>query len=316
MAEPLLFFTGNSNPELAREIAGSLKAKLGDVTVTKFQNGETYARFNQSVRGREIFVLQSLSEPVNDHLMELLVIADAAKRSSAETINAVIPWFGYSLQDRQTQPREPITAKLVANLLRTAGIDRVLTMDLHAGQIQGFFDIPVDHMTAIPLFADYLKKKKLSNIVVVSPDAGGAKRARILGKDLNAPIAMIDKRRPKPGEAEIMNVVGDVSGKTCIIIDDIIGSGSTLAPAAKALRERGAQDIYVCATHGILCGPAVNRLREANAREIILTNTIHLPKEKRLPNIRVLSVGKLLADAIKLMHAHKSLSDKFEQPLH
>ncbi len=316
MAEPLLFFAGNSNPELAKEIAANLNAKLGDVTVTKFQNGESYARFNQSVRGKDIFLLQSLSEPVNDHLMELLVMADAAKRSSAETINAVIPWFGYSLQDRQTQPREPITAKLVANLLQTAGIDRILTMDLHAGQIQGFFDIPVDHVTALPLFTDYIKKKKLANVVVVSPDAGGAKRARLLGKDLNAPIAMIDKRRPKPGEAEIMNVVGEVKGKTCVVIDDIINSGSTLAPVAKALRERGAGDIYVCATHGILCGPAVSRLQEAKVKEIVLTNTIRLPKEKKLPNVHVISVGQLLANAMQLMHAHKSLSAQFEQPLH
>ena len=315
MAEPLLFFTGNSNPELAKEIASHLKARLGDATVTKFQNGETYARFNQSVRGKDIFILQSLCEPVNDNLMELLVLADAAKRSSAETINAVIPWYGYSLQDRQTQPREPITAKLVANLLQTAGINRILTMDLHVGQIQGFFVIPVDHVTAIPLFADYLKKQKLHNPVVVSPDAGGTKRARILAKELNAPIAMIDKRRPKPGEAEIMNVVGEVNGKTCIVVDDIVNSGSTLAPVSKALLARGATGIYICATHPILCGPAVQRLKETQAKEIVLTNTIPVSKEKRLPNVRILSVGKLLADAIQMMHAHKSLSDKFEQPL-
>jgi len=316
MSKGMKIFTGNSNPELAEKIAKAAGVKLGKVEVKKFVNGETYARFDESVREQDIFLIQSTSDPVNDNLMELLVMIDAAKRSSAKTINAVLPWYGYSLQDRQTQAREPITSKLVADLLDKAGADRVITIDFHAGQIQGFFDIPTDHLTAMHIFAEHIRKKKLTNVIIVSPDAGGVKRARAFAKILNAPLAIVDKRRPKPEEAEITNLIGDVKGKTAIVIDDIVNTGSTMAPVAHALLDKGAKEVYFCATHAILSGPAVERLKATKIKEIIFTDTIHIPVEKRIDKVKILSVSKLLGDAIKRVHEGKSLSELFETPKH
>lgn len=314
--DKLRIFSGNSNPELARQICKKLGISLGKAEVKKFTNGETYARLDETVRGKDVFIIQSTSEPVNDNLMELLLLIDAAKRSSAGTINAVIPWFGYSLQDRQTLPREPVSSKLVANLLQTVGADRIITVDLHAGQIQGFFDIPVDHLTAMHLFANYIEKKKLKDIVVISPDAGGVKRARLFAQLLKAPIGMIDKRRPRPEATEISNVVGDVEGKVAIVVDDVVNTGSTMSPVAKLLLENGAKEVYFCATHAILCGSAMERLKEAQIKEAIFTDTIPFEKEKRIAKVTVLSIADLLAEAIKVVHEHKSLSAMLAHPKH
>jgi ribose-phosphate pyrophosphokinase len=308
----LQLFTCNSNPGLAREIADHIGVPLGDAEVGKFSDGEIHVKLDESVRGSDVYVIQSTCHPVNQHLMELLVMVDALKRASARTINVVIPYYGYARQDRKTRARDPITAKLVANLIETAGADRVITMDLHANQIQGFFDIPVDHLLGVPILADYFIKKKLDNVVVVSPDHGGVIRARKLAERLEAPIAIIDKRRPEPNVAEVMNIVGDVKGKKAIIIDDIIDTAGTITLAANALLEQGAKEVYACCTHPVFSGPAIDRIRQSNIKEMVVTNTIPLPEEKRLDKIKVLSVAALIGEAIIRVHEELSVSKLFD----
>ncbi|MGI5839252.1 MAG: ribose-phosphate diphosphokinase [bacterium] len=307
----LKIFSGNANPNLAREIARHLGTKLGDVAVSRFSNGETRVNVNESVRGADVFVVQPTSTPVNDNLMELLVLIDALRRASADRITAVIPCYGYARQDRKTKPREPITAKLVANLLTSAGAGRILTVDLHAGQIQGFFDIPVDHLSGIPILAEYFARKDVPELVVVSPDLGGVTRARDFAERLQVPIAIVDKRRPEPGVAEIMSIVGKVAGKNIIIVDDIIDTAGTLTLGAQALKERGAQQIFACCTHPVLSGPAMERLAMSCIDEVVVANTIPVSNTAKSDKIIVLSIAPLLADAIKRIHADQSVSELF-----
>src|SRR5690606_33374194 len=283
-------FTGTANPELAHEIAAYLNLPMGDATVGRFRDGEINLQVRETVRGSECFVIQPTCPPVDSNLMELLVMIDALKRASAKSVAAVIPYYGYARQDRKNKPRDPICAKLVANLLVAAGADRVLTMDLHAGQIQGFFDIPVDNLKAMPILADYLKKKNLGDIVVVSPDVGGVARARELSERLHAPLAILDKRRPRANEAEVHHVIGDVKGKTAIIIDDLIDTAGTITKGARALFEAGAVRVFACATHPVFSHPAIELLSEAPIEEVIVTNTIPLDAENRPEKITVLSV--------------------------
>lgn len=306
----LKVFSGNANPELAREIVSHLGMTLGKIEVGRFSNGEIKVIIEENVRGSDAFVIQPTSTPVNDNLMELLIIIDALRRASAERITAVVPFYGYARQDRKTRGREPITAKLVANLLVTSGVDRVVTMDLHAGQIQGFFDIPVDHLTAVGILADYMAGKNLRDVVVVSPDPGGIARARDMAKRLGAPVALIDKRRPEPNVAEVMNVVGKVSGMNAILVDDIIDTGGSVVEAARALRERGATSVFVCATHPVFSGGAAERLRQGQLDEIVVTNTIPLEPELN-SMVKVLSVADLLAQAIVRIHEERSVSELF-----
>ncbi len=296
---------GNSNLQLANEIAKYLGTGLTPVEKKKFANGENYVKINESVRGHDVFIIQSICEPVNDNLMELLLMIDAAKRASAKSISVVIPHYGYARQDRKAEPREPISAKLVANMIEQAGADRVLTVDIHSRQQQGFFDIPLDDLWAAPVFQDYFESKNLSNLVIVSPDSGGVARARHLGKLLDAPIAVIDKRRSKHNESEVMHVLGDVEGKDAIIMDDMIDTGGTISTAAKAISEKGADKVYICATHGILSGPAVERLRNCPAEEVVLTNTIPINTNGK---IKVASVAPLLGEAIHNIYNRESVS--------
>lgn len=307
----LKIFTGNANPNLAKEIALHLGTKLGAGVVSRFSNGETRVNVNESVRGADVFVVQPTSSPVNDNLMELLVLIDALRRASAERITAVIPFYGYARQDRKTKPREPITAKLVANLLTSAGAGRILTMDLHAGQIQGFFDIPVDHLSGIPILAEYFAQKGVSDLVVVSPDLGGVTRARDFAERLQVPIAIVDKRRPEPGVAEVMSIVGKVAGKNIIIVDDIIDTAGTLTLGAQALKERGVKRVFACCTHPVLSGPAMERLAQSCIDEVVVANTIQLSDAMKSDKITVLSIAPLLADAIKRIHADQSVSELF-----
>jgi ribose-phosphate pyrophosphokinase len=285
---------------------------VGDAQVSTFSNGEIGVSINESIRGADVFVVQSTCTPVNDNLMELLIMIDALKRASAGRINAVMPFYGYARQDRKSKSREPITAKLVANLIEAAGADRVITMDLHAPQIQGFFDIPVDHLYAAPLIVNYFINKKLDDIVVVSPDVGGVTRARSLATKLDAPLAIIDKRRPKPNVSEVMNIIGDIENKNCIIIDDMVDTAGTLVNAAKVLKDMGAKDIYVACTHPVLSGPAFERIRDSVIKELIVTNTIPLPVGKPVDKIKVLSVAPLFAEAIKRIYEGLSLSKLFD----
>ncbi|HEY8393736.1 MAG TPA: ribose-phosphate pyrophosphokinase [Thermaerobacter sp.] len=307
----LKIFSGSANPELARAIAQHIGVPLGDLELGRFANGEIRVSVNESVRGADVFVIQPTCHPPNDTLMELLVLLDALKRASAWRVNAVVPFYGYARQDRKTRPREPITAKLVANLLTVAGADRVVTMDLHAGQIQGFFDVPVDHLTAVPLLADYFAKKNLERPVVVSPDHGGVPRARDLANRLGVPIAIIDKRRPEPGVAEVMSVVGDVEGRTAIMIDDIIDSGGTIRQGAEALIALGAKAVYACCTHAVFSGNALERLAEAPIEEIVVTDTIPLPAGAERARVRVLSVAPIFGEAIIRIHEDLSVSRLF-----
>jgi len=307
----LKIFSGNANPNLAKEIARHLGTKLGDCVVSRFNNGEIQVNVNESVRGADIFVVQPSSAPVNDNLMELLVLIDALRRASADRITAVIPFYGYARQDRKTKPREPITAKLVANLLTSAGAGRILTVDLHAGQIQGFFDIPVDHLSGIPILADYFAQKGMADLVVVSPDLGGVTRARDFAERLQVPIAIVDKRRPEPGVAEVMSIVGKVAGKNIIIVDDIIDTAGTLTLGAQALKERGAKQIFACCTHPVLSNPATERIVASCIDEVVVTNTIPLDNKGKLDKITVLSIAPLLADAIGRIHADRSVSELF-----
>ncbi|MCG0275840.1 MAG: ribose-phosphate pyrophosphokinase [Thermosediminibacteraceae bacterium] len=312
MENRLEIFTGNANPELAREIAQNLGIEVGDAIVSRFSDGEIQVRINESVRGADVFVVQPLSYPVNDHLMELLIMLDAFKRASAWRITAVIPYYGYARQDRKIRARDPITAKLVADLISTAGAHRVLTMDLHAGQIQGYFNFPVDHLMAVPIIAEYFKKKGIEEPVVVSPDVGGVTRAREFATRIGASIAIIDKRRPEPNMAEVMNIIGKVKGKTVIMIDDIIDTAGTITLGAQALLEHGAKEIYACCTHPVLSGPAIERLSASPIKEVVVTNTIPLREHQKIDKIKVLSVAQLFAEAIKRIHLHQSVSTLFD----
>ncbi len=312
MTKELKLFSGNAHPALAAEIAQYLKLPLGDADVTRFSDGEVFVQINENVRGKDVFVVQPTCPPVNDTLMELLVMIDAFKRASAQRITAVLPYYGYARQDRKVQGRVPITAKLVADLLTAAGVDRVLALDLHAGQIQGFFNIPVDHLFAgPPVIVDYLSKKDLRDPVVVAPDAGGVERARAIAKRLNASLAIIDKRREAANVAVVMNLVGDVKDKDAIVIDDMIDTAGTLVQAVSALEREGARRIIAGGVHAVLSGPAVERLRGAPLEEIVVTNSIPLGPEKRLPGMTVLTVAPLLGEAIRRIHDEESVSTMF-----
>ncbi len=306
--------TGNSNKVLSKNIAKYLKTKLVNSSIRKFADGEIYIEINENIRGNSIFIIQSISSPANDNLMELLLCIDALKRSSAKNITAVIPYFGYARQDRKVVPRTSISAKLVSNLITKAGADRVVTVDLHAGQIQGFFDIPVDNLFSTPIFARHARKKiKSKKIICVAPDVGGTERARALGKLLGVGLAIVDKRRPKPGQSEVMNVIGNVSGQTCIIVDDIIDSGGTIINAAKALKKRGAKDVYVYITHGVLSGDAVKKIKNSVIKNLVITDTIdNSKKTKNVKNIEVLPISGLMGEAIKRISNSTSVSDLFK----
>ena len=306
--------TGNSNKVLSKNIAKYLKTKLVNSSIRKFSDGEIYVEINENIRGNSIFIVQSSSSPANDNLMELLLCIDALKRSSAKNITAVIPYFGYARQDRKVVPRTSISAKLVSNLITKAGADRVVTVDLHAGQIQGFFDIPVDNLFATPIFARHARKKiKSKKIVCVAPDVGGTERARALGKLLNVGLAIVDKRRPKPGQSEVMNIIGDVKGQTCILVDDIIDSGGTIVNAAKALKSRGAKDVYVYITHGVLSGDAIKKIKSSVIKNLVITDTIdNVHKTKNVKNIEVLPISGLMGEAIKRISNSTSVSDLFK----
>ena len=309
----LRIFTGNANPDLAREIAAYLGTTVGDSVVNRFNNGEIQVMINESVRGKDIFIVQPTCGPeVNDNIMELLIMADAFKRASANHITAVIPFYGYARQDRKARGREPITAKLMADLLETAGITRVVTIDLHAAQIQGFFNIPFDHMPGGPLLAEYIKEKNLDDMVVVSPDLGGVGRARGFAEILNAPMAIIDKRRPEPGVAEVMNLIGNVEGKNCIVVDDMVDTAGSLTEGARALKKMGAKAIYACCTHPILTDPALSRIAQSDITELVVTNTIPLAPSKKHPKIKVLSIAPILAETILRIYNDWSVSQVFD----
>ncbi|SHK34843.1 ribose-phosphate diphosphokinase [Desulforamulus aeronauticus] len=307
----LKIFAGNANPELAQEICQYLGVNIGSSQIMRFSDGEIRAKVDESVRGADAFIIQPTSTPVNEHLMELLIMADALRRASARRITAVIPYYGYARQDRKTRARDPITAKLVANILVASGCRRMITMDLHAGQIQGFFDIPVDHLPGGPILAEYFHQTLKDDVVVVSPDIGGVTRARDLAERIGAPLAIIDKRRPEPNVAEVTNVIGGIKGKTVIMIDDIIDTAGTITKGAAALAERGAKEIYVCCTHAVLSGPAIQRLEESVIKEVVVTNTIPLPPEKMIDKIKVLSVAPLMGEAIIRIHEDLSVSKLF-----
>ena len=306
--------SGNSNKPLSKHIAKFLKSKLVNSSIRKFSDGEIYIEINENIRGNSIFIIQSVSSPANDNLMELLLCIDALKRSSAKNITAVIPYFGYARQDRKVVPRTSISAKLVSNLITKAGADRVVTVDLHAGQIQGFFDIPVDNLFATPIFARHVKKKiKSKSLICVAPDVGGTERARALGKLLNVGLAIVDKRRPKPGQSEVMNIIGNVKDQTCIIVDDIIDSGGTIINAAKALKNRGAKEVYVYITHGVLSGDAVKKIKSSVIKNLVITDTIdNGEKVKSAKNIEVLPISGLMGEAIKRISNSTSVSDLFK----
>ncbi len=308
----LRIFSGNSNRQLAEEIAAYLGLALGDAFVGRFNNGETQVMIEESVRGADVFIVQPTCEPVNDTIMELLFMVDAVKRASAAHITAVSPYYGYARQDRKTRGREPISAKLVANLLTVTGVTRVVTMDLHAGQIQGFFDIPVDHLLGVPILADYFLAKGLEDLVVVSPDLGGVTRARQLADRLHCPIAIIEKRRPAPGVAEVMNLIGSVNGKTAVVVDDIVDTAGSLTEGAKALTSYGAKEVYACSTHPVLSPPAWERVAESNIKELIVTNTIPVPEHKRIDKLKVLSVAPIFGEAIIRIFGDLSVSKLFD----
>ena len=306
--------SGNSNKPLSKNIAKYLRSKLVNSSIRNFSDGEIYVEINENIRGNSIFIIQSVSSPANDNLMQLLLCIDALKRSSAKNITAVIPYFGYARQDRKVVPRTSISAKLVSNLITKAGADRIVTVDLHAGQIQGFFDIPVDNLFATPIFARHVKKKiKSKNIICVAPDVGGTERARALGKLLNVGLAIVDKRRPKPGQSQVMNIIGDVKGKTCLIVDDIIDSGGTIVNAAKALHDRDAKEVYVYITHGVLSGEAIKKIKGSKIKNLVITDTIdNSDKIKSAKNIEVLPISSLMGEAIKRISNSTSVSDLFK----
>jgi len=311
--DKLAIFSGNANPELAKSICKYLKIKLSDALVGKFSEGEIRVKINENVRGKDVFVVQSTCPPSNDNLMELLIMIDALKRSSAQRITAVIPYFGYARQDRKDQPRVPITAKLVANLLTVAGANRILTVDLHAGQIQGFFDIPMDHLFAVGTVIDYLTKLKIKDLVIVSPDVGGIKMARAYAKRLCAELAIIDKRRDSPEKTEVMYILGKVEGKNAIIVDDLIATGSSLIEAVHALKKAKAKSVRAAISHGVLSGPAIERIDKCRElEELLITDTIPLENHKKHSRIKVLSVADLLGEAIKRIHNEESVSSLFD----
>lgn len=305
-------FSCNSNPELAKEIADNLGVELGDCKVSKFSDGEISVSIGESVRGKDVFIIQSTNDPVNDNLMELLIMTDAVKRASANSVTAVIPYYGYARQDRKSKPRDPITSKLVANMIVAAGVDRVMTMDLHANQEQGYFDIPVDHLKGMPLLVNYYMNENIEDLVIVSPDHGSVSRARNMAKPFNAPIAIIDKRRPEPNKSEIMNVIGDIENKNCVIVDDMIDTAGTICNAAKALMDLGAKSVRAAATHAVLSGPAIERIKESQIQEMVFLNTIPITDEKKLDKIKVLSVGKFFAEVISRVHTNTPVSEMFE----
>ena len=311
----LKIFSLSSNRPLAEKIAEAVGLELGKISISRFSDGEVKVNVEESIRGAHVYIVQSTSDPVNDNLMELLIMIDALRRASAKTINVVMPYYGYARQERKAQSREPITAKLVANMITIAGADRVLTLDLHAPQIQGFFDIPVDHLIGVPLLADYFLEKGLfgEDVVVVSPDHGGVVRARKLADFLKSPIAIIDKRRPRPNVSEVMNIIGDVAGKKCIIIDDMIDTAGTITLAAAALLDKGADSVYACCTHAVLSGPAVERLDESEIKEVIVTDSIQQPESRHLDKLQTISVGTLVGEAIKRIHENRSVSPLFQE---
>lgn len=305
-------FTGNSNPELAQKIADTLGLPLGKATVGTFSDGEIAVNIEETVRGTDVFIIQPTNPPVNDNLMELLILIDAFKRASAGRVTAVLPYYGYARQDRKAKARDPITAKLVADILTSAGADRILTMDLHAAQIQGYFDIPVDHLLGVPILAKYFKEKDLKDVVVVSPDLGSVTRARNFANHLNASIAIIDKRRPQANVSEVMNIIGDIEGKNVILIDDMIDTAGTITQGANALKEFGAKDVYACCTHPVLSGPAIERIQNSVIKELVITDTIPLPAEKMIDKIVIRSVAPIFAEAIQRIYKNISVSRLFD----
>lgn len=308
-------FACNANVELAKEIAKGLGLSLGQSEVTHFSDGEISIKINETIRGADVYIIQPTSQPVNDNLMEILIMIDAMKRASAGRITAVIPYYGYARQDRKARARDPISAKLVANLITTAGADRVLTMDLHCAQIQGFFDIPVDHLVGVPLLTNYYRDKfgdELDNVVAVSPDLGSVGRTRAFATKLDIPLAIIDKRRPKANVSEIMNIIGNIEGKKCIIVDDMIDTAGTITNAANALAERGATEVDACCTHAVLSGPAIERIEKSKIKELLVLNTIELGEERRLGKIKSISVAPIFADAINRIHEGISVSKLFD----
>ena len=311
--ESLVILGGNSNQPLFEEIAALLGKQLGDVLVGRFPEGEIQVQIRENVRGKDVFIVQSTCTPPNDNLMELLIMIDAAKRASAQRITAVLPFFGYARQDRKDKPRVPITAKLVANLITKAGADRVLTMDLHAGQIQGFFDIPVDHLYSINVLADYFKRNPLRNLMVVAPDVGGTRMARAYSKLLQSSFAIVDKRRESASSTHVMNIIGEVEGKNVLMVDDLISTGGSLVEAARALKRAGALEIDAAVVHPVLAGPAIERIRQSDISKLVVTNSIPLAGEKRIDKIEQVSVAPLLAEAIARIHAHVSISSLFDQ---
>lgn len=308
-----MIFAGGSNQQLGKEIAEHLNLPLGRVRLTQFSNGEIYVKYLESVRGADVFVIQTMSTPVNMHFMELCIMVDALKRASAGTVTAVVPHYGYARQDKKTTAREPITAKLIAGLLTTAGIDRLVSMDLHAGQIQGFFDMPVDHLTAVPILAGHFEEKGLGDVVVVSPDVGRVKVAKKYADLLGATIAIMHKTRPEHNVAEVTHIIGEVEGKCALLIDDMIDTAGTICEGAKTLVERGATEVYACATHPVFSGPAVERLTKSPLKEIAVTNTIPVPEDKKMDKLKVLSIAPLFAHAVLNVYEDESVSELFDQ---
>ncbi len=308
----LKVFSGNANPELARDICRYLGLEMGLSDILRFKDGEIRAKIGETVRGAEVFIIQPLNSPSAEYIMELLIMIDAMKRASAKEVCAVIPYYAYARQDRKTQPRDPITAKLLANVLTAAGADRVVTLDLHAGQIQGFFDIPVDNLRGMPIMAEYLVNKGLQDVIVVSPDVGGVVRSRELADRLQCQLAIVDKRRPTPNMVEVMNLIGEVEGKTAVLIDDMIDTGGTIVNAAKALLDKGATAVYACGTHAVFSDPACEILQASPLKEVIVTDSIHLPAEKQIPKLTVLSVAPLFAEAIRRIFEELPVSMLFD----
>ena len=305
-------FSGNGNLPMAEEIAKCMNTTLGEVEVKKFSDGEVAVNIHESVRGKDCYIVQSTSDPVNDNLMEMLIMADAMRRASAGRINVVVPYYGYGRQDRTAKARDPITARLVADLISVSGVDRVITMDLHAPQIQGFFTIPVDHLQGGPILQKYFANRRLNDVVVVSPDHGSVTRARNFAQPLNAPIAIIDKRRPRPNVSEIMNIIGDIEGKNCILVDDMVDTAGTICNAANALKERGAKSVRAGSTHAVLSGPAIERIRDSAIDEMVFLNTIQIPEEKMLDKFTVLSVAPVFAEAMSRVYNNQPLSSIWE----
>lgn len=309
--DSIKIFSGSSNPPFAEKVCKYLGQKPGEIIRKKFSDGETFIKLGENIRGADVFLIQSTSYPANDHMMELLLMIDACSRASAGRITVVIPYYGYGRQDRKSEPRVPISAKVVANLIQNSGVDRILTMDLHANQIQGFFDLPVDHLYGSAIFVKYAKKLDLKKLTVVSPDAGGSERARFLAKQLNADLALIDKRRPEINVAEVLNIIGNVKDRNIIIADDMVDTGGTISKAIFALKEQGAKDVYVFASHGILSGVGIDRIKETPLKEILFTDTILIPKASEVEKLKILSVAELFGEAIRRIHNEESINALF-----